>query len=223
VTVNVTVPELGESVLEATVGEWHRQEGDMVAIGDVLVDLETDKVDVEVGAESAGVLVSIEEDTGNDVQIGDVLAKIDPDDSAAADADRPTESEEADETEDAPEAEPEKPAEAEANGKGAATPVAQRLADEKGVDLSQVEGSGTNGRITRQDVEKHLKEQDAAKGKEQEAATEADAAQPSSADVEPPSARGQERQEERVRLTRRRAPSSPCASDAARRFANDMM
>jgi 2-oxoglutarate dehydrogenase E2 component (dihydrolipoamide succinyltransferase) len=75
-TRKITVPQLGESVVEATVGEWHKQEGDPVAVGDILVELETDKVDVEVGAEAAGVLVSIQQQTGADVEIGDVLGEI---------------------------------------------------------------------------------------------------------------------------------------------------
>jgi hypothetical protein len=75
-TRKITVPQLGESVVEATVGQWHKQEGDTVAVGDILVELETDKVDVEVGAEAAGVLVSIKQQTGADVQIGEVLGEI---------------------------------------------------------------------------------------------------------------------------------------------------
>lgn len=77
-TTKVIVPQLGESVVEATVGAWQKQVGDAVAVGDVLVELQTDKVDVEVGAETAGVLASIERPTGADVVIGDVLAVIAP-------------------------------------------------------------------------------------------------------------------------------------------------
>ena len=72
----IVVPELGESVLEATVGRWLKQEGDRVSVGDAIVELETDKVNLEVGAEQAGVLASIERQEGEDVQIGDVLGVI---------------------------------------------------------------------------------------------------------------------------------------------------
>jgi 2-oxoglutarate dehydrogenase E2 component (dihydrolipoamide succinyltransferase) len=72
----VVVPELGESVLEATVGKWLKKEGDWVNPGDVLVTLETDKVDLEVGAERGGVLARIERQTGEDVKIGEELAII---------------------------------------------------------------------------------------------------------------------------------------------------
>ena len=75
-TTRIVVPELGESVIEATVGEWFKQEGDQVRAGDVLVSLETDKVDVEVGAETSGVLSRIERQSGDDVAIGDLLGII---------------------------------------------------------------------------------------------------------------------------------------------------
>jgi 2-oxoglutarate dehydrogenase E2 component (dihydrolipoamide succinyltransferase) len=72
----IVVPELGESVVEATVGRWLKQEGELVAVGEPLVELETDKVNLEVGAEQAGVLARIERQTGEDVKIGDLLAVI---------------------------------------------------------------------------------------------------------------------------------------------------
>ena len=72
----IVVPELGESIVEATVGEWRVAEGQAVKVGDVVVELETDKVDVEVGATAAGVLTRILHPTGSDVAIGDVLGVI---------------------------------------------------------------------------------------------------------------------------------------------------
>ncbi|HTG58635.1 MAG TPA: 2-oxoglutarate dehydrogenase complex dihydrolipoyllysine-residue succinyltransferase [Terriglobia bacterium] len=74
--VNIVVPELGESVIEATVGRWLKKEGDPVSVGEVVVELETDKVDLEVGAERAGVLSRIERKEGEDVKIGEVLGLI---------------------------------------------------------------------------------------------------------------------------------------------------
>src|SRR5512138_3246510 len=73
----IEVPELGESVLEATVARWLKKEGDFVNVGDVLVELETDKVNVEVGAKGAGVLQQIKVPEGGDVKVGDVLGMID--------------------------------------------------------------------------------------------------------------------------------------------------
>src|SRR5947208_2278232 len=75
--VNIVVPELGESVVEATVGRWLKNEGDHVKVGEALVELETDKVNLEVGAEKEGVLAKIARQKGEDVKIGDVLGVID--------------------------------------------------------------------------------------------------------------------------------------------------
>jgi len=140
-TTDIVVPELGESVVEATVGEWRVKVGDKVKMGDVVVELETEKVDVEVGATAAGVISQILHPAGSDVRIGDVLGAIDGDGAAtppAAVAPAPQEK--------APPA-PEKPAE-----RDKATPVARRMAEAEGVDLAQLAGSGAAGRVTKQDV-----------------------------------------------------------------------
>ena len=75
--IKIVVPELGESVLEATVSRWLKKEGDFVNVGDVLVELETDKVNLEVGAKGAGILQQIAAAEGKDVKVGDVLGMID--------------------------------------------------------------------------------------------------------------------------------------------------
>ncbi|MCA9972597.1 MAG: hypothetical protein KC425_20390, partial [Anaerolineales bacterium] len=129
----IVVPQMGESVVEATVGEWLVQVGDAISVGDVLVSLETDKVDVEVGATSAGVLAEIARQAGEDVAVGDVLGVIDEDGAGGAARaaesgdERAAESEAVAETAAAPPAAEEK-----------ATPVARRVAAGQGVDLSQV-------------------------------------------------------------------------------------
>src|SRR5258708_5820510 len=74
--VNIVVPELGESIVEATVGRWLKQEGDHVRVGEAVVELETDKVNLEVGADKDGVLGKIVRQKGEDVKIGDVLGVI---------------------------------------------------------------------------------------------------------------------------------------------------
>src|SRR3989442_14434600 len=74
--VEVKVPALGESILEATVGEWLKAEGEAVAVGDPLVELETEKVAVEVAAEEPGVLEQIVHHEGDSVHVGDVLALL---------------------------------------------------------------------------------------------------------------------------------------------------
>ncbi|MDX1523565.1 MAG: biotin/lipoyl-containing protein, partial [Anaerolineae bacterium] len=85
----IIVPELGESIVEATVARWLKQEGERVEIGEAVVELETEKVNVEVSAEQAGVLARIERQEGEDVEIGDLLAVIEDtgDESPAKPAD----------------------------------------------------------------------------------------------------------------------------------------
>jgi 2-oxoglutarate dehydrogenase E2 component (dihydrolipoamide succinyltransferase) len=204
-TTKVTVPELGESVVDATVGEWHKREGDAVTAGEVLVELETDKVDVEVSADTAGVLASIKRQTGEDVKIGDVLAEIEPNGAApsgkgqapaqtqfATDTDTAVPAAIEPMTSEAPVAK-EKPPVTTVN----VTPVAQRLATEQGVDVSQVEGSGAQGRVTRQDVESYLKQQPAQPPKPAVPEKVAPAAQPVREATNG-------RPEERIRMSRRR-------------------
>ena len=70
---NIVVPQLGESVIEARVARWLKHEGDAIAAGEPLVELETDKIDLEVSAEAAGILSRIERKDGDDVKVGEVL------------------------------------------------------------------------------------------------------------------------------------------------------
>src|SRR5688572_18484505 len=74
---NIVVPEVGESSVDARVAKWLRQEGDVVSAGDPLVELETDKIDLEVGAPQGGVLSRIDRKDGEDVKVGEVLGVID--------------------------------------------------------------------------------------------------------------------------------------------------
>src|SRR5437870_6334230 len=84
--IEIRVPTLGESIVEATVGKWLKQEGDSVAAGEALVELETDKVNLEVMAEAAGVLGSIAKREGANVGIGEVLGTIEPAGASASPA-----------------------------------------------------------------------------------------------------------------------------------------
>jgi 2-oxoglutarate dehydrogenase E2 component (dihydrolipoamide succinyltransferase) len=191
----IVVPTLGESVLEATVAHWLKHEGDYVSVGEPVVELETEKVNLEVGAEQSGLLVRIERQEGEDVQIGDVLGVLD--ETAEPPEEAPPEAEEAPEIsqvapEEIPESKeeiPEAATEVETPEQVAkkATPVARRLAQEQGIDLAQVPGRGPAGRVTKQDVQYYLE----GRKPEQE---------PSPA--LPATATG--RQEERVRMSRRR-------------------
>lgn len=206
-TTEIVVPELGESIVEATVGEWRVTVGDMVKTGDVVVELETDKVDVEVGATASGVVVDIRHATGSDVRIGDVLGVIDPNGAATAPA--KAESPPALKTEDAaqPAEQPTPSAEtAKPSAVDKVTPVARRIAEAEGLDLTGVVGSGAGGRVTKQDVAARAEtkaQSEPAPAPPQTMATpsapkaEVSAAQP----AEQPTPAGRE---ERIRMSRRR-------------------
>ena len=134
---NIVVPELGESVVEARIARWLKNEGDQVALGEALVELETEKIDLEVSADRAGVLTSIKHQNGADVKVGEVLAVLDP--SPAAAASTPAA------------AQPAAPPAVAAAGPGPkATPTAKNVAREHDVNLEAVPASGP--RVTKQDV-----------------------------------------------------------------------
>lgn len=147
-TKEIVVPDLGESVVEATVGDWIKKVGEPVQVGDILVELETDKVDIEVGATAAGTLTEIRHAQGADVKIGDVLGIIDENGAGAAKA----------QTEPQPAAaEPATQPTATTNqqqttARDRVTPVARRVAKTEGIDLAGVVGTGPGGKVTRQDV-----------------------------------------------------------------------
>src|SRR5687768_2617026 len=156
----ILVPELGESVLEATVSRWLKKEGEAVNVGDVLVELETDKVNLEVGAKSAGVLAKIEVPEGKDVKVGEVLGTIDEQGKPPAKAPAPQET-----AKETPKPQPveEKQAAIRGDGRKAEqhsapqlTPVASRMARENNIDISQLSGTGGEGRVTRSDVEQFM-------------------------------------------------------------------
>ncbi|MER3445770.1 MAG: dihydrolipoyllysine-residue succinyltransferase [Candidatus Dadabacteria bacterium] len=159
----IVVPQLGESIVEATVRRWLKQEGDSVSIGDALVELETEKVNVEVAAEQSGVLVRIEKKEGDDVRVGDVLGLIE--EAAQQGTKKPaTKPKEA--------AKEEKPSERfgktspavseeprQINGQKRVTPLARRMAEEYKVDLNEVSGTGPSNRVTEKDVEDYIEGQ----------------------------------------------------------------
>src|ERR1700750_2160423 len=81
---NIVVPELGESVVEARVARWLKKEGDRVELGEPVVELETEKIDLEVNADRSGVIASIKRQEGEDVKIGELLAVLDDSGAAAS-------------------------------------------------------------------------------------------------------------------------------------------
>lgn len=191
----VTVPVLGESITEATLGEWLKQPGDPVAVDEPIASLETDKVSVEVPSPVAGVMGQHAVAVGDTVQVGAMLATIDAGDGAAA---APAKA-----PEPAATATPSAPAKDESGagygdqpGAGtsdspaALSPSVRRAVLEHGVDPGTVKGTGRDGRITKEDVTA------AASSKP------APAAAPAPAPAAAPAASG--RGEERVRMTRLR-------------------
>jgi 2-oxoglutarate dehydrogenase E2 component (dihydrolipoamide succinyltransferase) len=196
--VNIVVPEVGESIVDARVAKWLRKEGDVVSAGDPLVELETDKIDVEVSAPRAGVLSRIAHQDGDDVKVGEVLGTIE--ESAARGAETPVEKQPA-----AAAAAQPATAAGKANGKGEtrgprATPTARKAAEEHEVDLTRVRGSGAGGRVMRRDVEQAATV--AAPSTQLQEAPKAKPVPPVAEDRRHPQG---DRSEERVRMSKRRA------------------
>jgi 2-oxoglutarate dehydrogenase E2 component (dihydrolipoamide succinyltransferase) len=172
--VEIRVPPLGESLVDAVVGTWLKQEGDSVNRGESLVELETDKVNLDVTAEEDGVLARIERREGEVVTVGEVLGLVSgsngasaptPDTAAAttAVAPAPTPTPAAETPQIAATAPPAPTAppvlgtqaaddDADGAGSGRAAPAVRRLAEEHHVDLNTVTGTGPGGRVTREDV-----------------------------------------------------------------------
>ena len=156
--VEIRVPQMGESVVEATIARWLKKEGESVSAGEAVVELETDKVNVEVPAETSGVLQSIAEPEGATVNVGALLATVG--DGAAASASAPAAAAAAPPVAAAPAPAPDTSS---PNGRSApgdmgqsATPLAARLAEDNKLDLQQVKGSGPGGRVTKDDVTSYL-------------------------------------------------------------------
>jgi 2-oxoglutarate dehydrogenase E2 component (dihydrolipoamide succinyltransferase) len=190
--VEVKVPQLSESVAEATLVSWHKKAGEYVKRDENLVDIETDKVVLETPAPESGVLTSIVKGDGGTVTSNEVIARIDTDAKPAA---QPQVA--------APKAEPRTEPK---GGTGAALPAAQKLAAEKKVDTATISGTGRGGRITKGDVIEALKGGEAPAGK-------APAAKPPTAPPTPQRAAAPavdlgslgERPEQRVAMSRLRA------------------
>jgi 2-oxoglutarate dehydrogenase E2 component (dihydrolipoamide succinyltransferase) len=198
----IHVPELGESVADATVGRWLKQEGEAVKSGDPLVELETDKINFEVEAEQDGVLQSISKDEGETVNVGEVIGTIGEGDGTQQAEEVQEEQPQAEDVqEERPQAEEQDGHREVEDGAGRASPSVRKLAQEYQVDLAEVAGSGSGGRITRDDVERLIREQFRPATPEQTEEPERDGeARPAPA----ASQDGRAALEERVRVSRRR-------------------
>ncbi|MDH7798086.1 MULTISPECIES: 2-oxoglutarate dehydrogenase complex dihydrolipoyllysine-residue succinyltransferase [unclassified Beijerinckia] len=181
-TTEIRVPTLGESVSEATIGKWFKKAGDVVKADEPLLELETDKVTLEVNAPAAGVLAEITAKDGETVAPGALLGQITAggQGAAAAPAAKPA----------AAKAEAPK-VEAKADGKMPPSPAAAKVAADKGVDVDAVQGSGKRGQVLKGDV------LDAASAPKPAAA-------PAPIAVRAPSPADDASREERVRMTKLR-------------------
>jgi 2-oxoglutarate dehydrogenase E2 component (dihydrolipoamide succinyltransferase) len=197
---NIVVPEVGESIVDARIAKWLRREGDQVATGDPLVELETDKIDLEVSAPQAGVLAKISRQDGEDVKVGEVLGVIE--DAGAAAGSKPESAAKPAPAAKAASATPAVPAKV-----PRATPTARKAAEEREVDLSSVKGSGDAGRVMKRDVEQAAATPSTAApaAPAPAPAAEASAAKPAPPVTEKPRAAAGDRTEERVRMSKRRA------------------
>jgi 2-oxoglutarate dehydrogenase E2 component (dihydrolipoamide succinyltransferase) len=199
-SVNIVVPEMGESIVDARIARWLKKEGDAVAVGEPLVELETDKVDVEVNAPQNGVLKQIAHAEGADVKIGDVLGTIA--EGAASPAPGPGAA-----TAASVAAQPKS-----TNGRAVpATPSARKAAREQNVELASVPREGP--RVTKADVDKRasgVKPDEKAAAAPAPAKVEAPTASKVAPPVTKPAVRvpapaAADRTEERVRMSKRRA------------------
>lgn len=220
----IKVPALGESVSEATVAKWMKAKGDAVAADEPLVELETDKVTLEVNAPAAGVLTEIIAEEGAEVEVGALLGAIDESTSAApkkeepkkeaapAKQDAPKEEKKAEAPKDAPKEAP-KPAPAAASGGSyevkTMSPAVRKLVDENDLDPSKIKPTGKDGRLVKEDVQKAIEAGNAKRS--YSAAPPAGGAAAPSGPLPP---RPEDPREERVKMTRLRQAIARRLKDA---------
>lgn len=164
-SVDILVPDLPESVADATVATWHKKPGDAVKRDEVLVEIETDKVVLEVPASADGVLDAVLEDEGSTVTSRQVLGRLKEGNSAGKESSAKPE-------EKASTPAQRQQASLEEQNNDALSPAIRRLLAEHNLDAAAIKGTGVGGRLTREDVEKHLAKangSDAAKAPEQAA------------------------------------------------------
>ncbi|MEM7237117.1 MAG: biotin/lipoyl-containing protein, partial [Pseudomonadota bacterium] len=186
----VRVPTLGESVTEATVATWFKKPGDAVSVDEMLCELETDKVTVEVPSPVAGAMAEHVAKEGDTVGVDALLATINEGEAAAAaPAAEASAAAPAADTPPAPSAAPEPPR---------AAPSAQKMMAEKGIDITAIAGTGRDGRVMKEDVAR------AASG----------APAPQAASAAAPAAKSEIAREKRVKMTRLRKTIARRLKDA---------
>ena len=189
-SVDVLVPDLPESVADATVATWHKKPGDSVQRDEVLVEIETDKVVLEVPASADGILDAVLEEEGTTVTSRQILGRLREGNSNGKESSAKSESKESTPAQ-------RQQASLEEQNNEALSPAIRRLLAEHTLDANAIKGTGVGGRLTREDVEKHLAKSSAAAATEEKAPAAA-AAAPSVTPV------AGNRSEKRVPMTRLR-------------------
>jgi len=170
-SVDILVPDLPESVADATVATWHKKPGDSVKRDEVLVEIETDKVVLEVPASADGILDAVLEDEGTTVTSRQILGRLREGNSAGKESSAKSESKESTPAQ-------RQQASLEEQTNDALSPAIRRLLGEHNLEASAIKGTGVGGRLTREDVEKHLAKAPAKEEAKAPAAAAAPAAQP---------------------------------------------
>jgi len=200
----IKVPPLGESIVEATVSRWLKKQGDAVAGGDTIVELETDKITVEVPAPRAGVLSSLSVAEGDVVKVDQLLAELDEAAVAAAGSSADGDS--------ASNAAPGGTGTATPSTDAKSSPAARRVAAEAGIDVAGVKGTGRGGVVSKPDVVEHVAQAaEKPKSAEQRGSVDAAPAVESRSDVTPkpsfvnaPSSNGERETREKMTTRRKR-------------------
>lgn len=200
--IEIKAPAFPESVADGEVASWHKQEGESVARDELIVEIETDKVVLEVVAPESGVITAIHAQEGDTIESEQLLATLEAgavstDAPAATTAEAPADSGAADDDEDLSQK---------------LGPAARQLVQEHGLDIAQIPGTGKNGRITKEDILKYMKNRDSAP------AAPAPAAPPAAA-ADAPMGPSSERVEKRVPMTRMRAKIAERLLDATQETA----
>lgn len=213
----IRVPTLGESVSEATIGRWFKQKGDAIKADEAIVELETDKVTLEVPAPSAGTLQEIVANEGDNVAVGALLGLIG---EGAGEASSTAETKKSEPAKEEAKSQPEKE-EAKADSDGAedvpSSPAAAKMMADEGIDASSIEGSGKRGQILKSDVidamEKGIAETTKPAESKQPEEKSSPAPEPAPA-ARAPAPADDEAREERVRMTRLRQTIAQRLKDA---------
>ena len=168
------MPQMGESIAEGTVSKWLKQPGDAVERDEPILEISTDKVDAEIPSPAAGVLVEVKVGEGETVEVGTIVAFIDTEAAPGTADDAPTEASAPSEADQGPVAPPAStpaaPAAPPASGEATAedrlrtksTPVVRKIAEEAGVNIADVPGTGHMGRVTKQDILEYIENDGAA-------------------------------------------------------------